>query len=182
MSGTKHRSHPIVNVCSFGLCTPLLLVIDASMIATHRFFIKGYYGFAFKLPSDWKFDDDSMTLMQFIADFGGWREGDLKGKGWSPSTKVRIDITIKTRYNICSDERNISIGPCRSGLRGSSYSRGPVMVLCLMKTCNGSILRMSARYSRYHCLNAPTLSSRVSHNFVNEHVYLRINGIRSCLE
>ena len=57
---------------------------------------KGYYGFAFKIPENWEWTDDIMTIMQFIADFGDWNEVDsktgksLKGKGWSPSTKVQM--------------------------------------------------------------------------------------------
>jgi hypothetical protein len=53
---------------------------------------KGYYGFAFKLPQDWQFTPDTMTLMQFIGDFNGWEEKGLLGKGWSPSTKVWIKV------------------------------------------------------------------------------------------
>ena len=53
---------------------------------------KGYYAFAFKLPQDWQFSQDTMTLMQFIGDFNGWEEKGLLGKTWSPSTKVWIKV------------------------------------------------------------------------------------------
>ena len=49
-----------------------------------------YYGFAFKIPNEWQFTDDTMTILQFIADFNGWEENGLKGKSWSPSTKIWI--------------------------------------------------------------------------------------------
>lgn len=63
----------------------------------------GFYGFAFRLQSDWQFQNQSYNIAQFIADFG-----DTGCDDWMPSTMVWIygdQLYSRVRYGtICAKQ------------------------------------------------------------------------------
>jgi len=80
-----------------------------------------YYGFAFKLADDWEYDDNRVTISQFIANLKDVDCGQHK-KEWSPTTMIwvqNVNLYTRIRYgNPCDDNENEKI------LKLSKVSKG----------------------------------------------------------
>jgi len=70
-----------------------------------------YYGFAFKLGKDWKFEETWITIAQFISNFKNWKCPKHK-KEWTPTTMVWIrgnKLFTRVRYGSICENRQQTI-------------------------------------------------------------------------